>query len=556
MKAILFVVAWICVLYGFQANGDLITTLNEHTSTVFSVAFSPDGSTVASGSKDSSIKLWSVPEGDLITSLDDHNDWVNSVAFSPDGTKLASGSNDKNVIIWSVPEGDVTTTIAGYGGFRSVAFSPDGTILAAASQLIQLFSLPGGDSITNLMGHTGTIFSVAFSPDGTKLASGSGDGSIIIWNVPEGDLITTISSGIVYSVAFSPDGTKLAAASSDNTLKSWNFPEGDLITTFIGHTAWVNSVAFSPDGTKLASGSSDKSIKIWNFRQGDLITTYTGHTGAVEAVAFSPDGLHIASGSDDQTVMLWSEDSELPSASVSVTPSSTPSISLSASSTPTRSSSLTASSTRSRSHGASHTRSMSSTASSSSSVTASTSALCNQAEVLECQRGTRHYIMPCEYEEMCDNIIEWTECHRCDCSGQSLDDVEFYVETEFYCNETDPSWSIIEFGKVCIPRLECVIEDTSDLSGYCYSSKDVKVDQCECHSTCLTCGYSSMPTGQMDCITCLDGSDAITVNADGTGYCESSNTTTDFDANSGNKLAFFSYFLASSWLANALFLTL
>ena len=240
---------------------------------VLSVAFSPDGRTLASGSVDKTIKLWDVQSQREIAILTGHSDYVYSVAFSPDGRTLASGSDDKTIKLWNV---------------RSQR------------------------QIATLTGHSNYVYSVAFSPDGLTLASGSGswDKTIKLWNVRSQRQIATLTghSNTVYSVAFSPDGRTLASGSLDKTIKLWDVQSQREIATLTGHSHYVYSVAFSPDGRTLASGSWDKTIKLWDVQSQGQIATLTGHSDHVRSVAFSPDGRTLASGSDDNTIKLWEHD--------------------------------------------------------------------------------------------------------------------------------------------------------------------------------------------------------------------------------------------------------
>ena len=291
-------------------SGKLTTTLEGHSNWVYSVAFSPDGKTLASGSYDNTIKLWDVQSGKLTTTLEGHSNRVNSVAFSPDGKTLASGSSDKTIKLWDVQSGKLTTTLEGHSGtVYSVAFSPDGKTLASGSsdKTIKLWDVQSGKLTTTLEGHSNWVYSVAFSPDGKTLASGSSDKTIKLWDVQSGKLTTTLEghSGTVYSVAFSPDGKTLASGSDDNTIKLWDVQSGKLTTTLEGHSGTVYSVAFSPDGKTLASGSDDNTIKLWDVQSGKLTTTLEGHSNRVNSVAFSPDGKTLASGSYDNTIKLW-----------------------------------------------------------------------------------------------------------------------------------------------------------------------------------------------------------------------------------------------------------
>jgi WD40 repeat protein/subtilase family serine protease len=306
--------AWAAVLPAFgQGRPDIVWMRGGHAGDVTSVAFSPDGSLLASsGSWDATIKLWRVSDGALVRTLTGHTDWVNSVAFSPDGSLIASGSDDSTIKLWRVSDGALVRTLTGHWGpVTSVAFSPDGRLLASSGSddsTIKLWRVSDGALVRTLTGHWGPVTSVAFSPDGRLLASsGSWDATIKLWRVSDGALVRILTGHTdwVDSVAFSPDGSLIASGSRDATIKLWRVSDGALVATLTGHTDWVNSVAFSPDGSLIASGSRDATIKLWRVSDGALVATLTGHTWDVNSVAFSPDGSLLASGSDDSTIKLW-----------------------------------------------------------------------------------------------------------------------------------------------------------------------------------------------------------------------------------------------------------
>jgi len=186
-----------------------------------------------------------------------HADSVNSVAFSPDGSLIASGSWDATIKLWRVLDGALVRTLMGHlGGVYSVAFSPDGSLLASGGRdsTVKLWRVSDGALVRVLTGHTNEVYSVTFSPDGSLLASGSGDGTIRLWRVSNGTLVRTFQSGS-YSVAFSPDGS-LIVSGGYGTIELWRVSDGALVRILTNQITEVVSIAFSPDGTLLASGGA------------------------------------------------------------------------------------------------------------------------------------------------------------------------------------------------------------------------------------------------------------------------------------------------------------
>jgi WD40 repeat protein/energy-coupling factor transporter ATP-binding protein EcfA2 len=295
-------------------KGSEYNRLEGHTHTVYSVSFSADGKTLASGSEDKTIKLWDVETGAEIRTLSGHTHTVYRVSFSADGKTLASGSRDDGKIkLWNVETGDEIRILSGHTNIvGSFSFSADGKTLASGSwdKTIKFWNVETGAEICTLSGHTNEVTSVSFSGDGKTLVSSSWDKTIKFWNVETGREIHTLTGytndvNSYNGISFSADGKTLASGGGDKIIKLWNVETGAEICTLSGHTNEVTSVSFSGDGKTLASGSWDKTIKLWNVETGAEIRTLSGHTHTVTSVSFSADGKTLASGSLDKTIKLW-----------------------------------------------------------------------------------------------------------------------------------------------------------------------------------------------------------------------------------------------------------
>jgi WD40 repeat protein len=287
-----------------------------HSMEVNTVAFSPEGSRVVSGSGDGTLKLWEAQSGRLIRTLEVHAA-VAAVAFSLDGVRVLSGNWDNTVKLWDAATGELVRSFVGHSAYvHSVAFSPDGrhVVSGSSDKTLKLWEVASGQLVHTFEGHSDLVFSVAFAPDSARVVSGSRDKTVKLWDVATGQLLRTLNgSGEVQSVAFSPDGARVLSGSSDETIKLWDAGTGQLVRTFAGHSKQVNSVGFAPDGARVVSGSQDETVKLWDTATGQLVRTLGApdldsdrlRINFVNSVVVSPDGSRVLSGSRDGTSKLW-----------------------------------------------------------------------------------------------------------------------------------------------------------------------------------------------------------------------------------------------------------
>jgi WD40 repeat protein len=280
----------------------------EHGGYVDSVAVSPDGTKVASAGAQA-VVIWDAATGQRLLTLPAR---VNAagIAFSPDGSQVASAVGDSTVKVWDASTGKVVVTLAKEAHAitdESVAFSPDGKLLAlaGADNDVKVWDPATRQRILTLKGED-LCHGVAFSPDGRRLASSS-KGTVLVWNTATGEVVFRCPGHEkwVNSVAWAPDGSRLASAGEDRTVRIWDAATGKELLVLGVHTDAVRGIAFSPDSRRLTSASADRTVKVWDAATGKEELVLKGHTGPVQCVAFRPDGAQILSGSKDGTVRVW-----------------------------------------------------------------------------------------------------------------------------------------------------------------------------------------------------------------------------------------------------------
>jgi RNA polymerase sigma factor (sigma-70 family) len=330
------------------------------------VAFSPDGKLLAAGwgangsgagAPGGEVKLWEAATGKPLGSLTGHKRLVMSVAFSPDGKTLVSGSLDCTTRLWDVGTSkEVGRVGEGQVPLHAAAFSSDGKLLVmqtgfVGDHAVRFWDVAGAKEVRRLGGHRSTVAALAFSPDGRTLASGSVDRTVGLWDVAARKELrrSVLDDGDVTAVAVSPDGRVVRSAGRFGDVRAWEAatgkeaghfntgdgfsprlafsPDGKVVASCprLGEAGrlwdaatgkelralkpmpkWVNAVAFSPDGRLLAlgAGQGPHFITLWDVATGRLLRQFA-EQGWVISLAFSPDGRTLASGHDDRKVRLW-----------------------------------------------------------------------------------------------------------------------------------------------------------------------------------------------------------------------------------------------------------
>lgn len=288
--------------------------LTGHAAAVTSVAFSPDGRTIASASDDHTILLWSVQTRRPVGTLRGHTAPVTSVAYSADWKLLVSGggTGDGTVRLWDATTRAAVGTLAGHTeAVRSVACSPDGDLIASGGddRTTRLWSASQRVAVATLEDRPVRVNDVLFGPDGSVLLSAYADGKVRFWvtsSHKKSGLLTVYRASSVNAIAMSGKNVVIALGVSPGAVNLWDGDKSKDMGAAMTGTSPVNAVAWSPDGKTLAVGLSDGQVLLWSLKTRKRVgRPLRGHHGIVSSVAFSPDGKLLASASADRTVRLW-----------------------------------------------------------------------------------------------------------------------------------------------------------------------------------------------------------------------------------------------------------
>jgi WD40 repeat protein len=284
--------------------------LDAHFAPVRSVALSPDGVRMASGSSDNDVRLFETISGEMLFRWEHHRDNVFAVEYAPDGSTVVSGSQDRTVQIWDPVSGARITGVRALGEVSDIAFAPDGSRFATVgfySAIGEVWQAGTGAPLHLLEGHVTRLRSVAYDPSGARMATGDEDGHVIVREAATGiaEFSVDVGPAEALTLAFSLDGAQLAVGTSRGEMRLFDVAGQALEHSWTAHGGQATRVLYTFDGSMIISCGTDGTIRFWDAGSYERIAQVTGHGAAIRDLALSRDGATFASGGDDWRVFIW-----------------------------------------------------------------------------------------------------------------------------------------------------------------------------------------------------------------------------------------------------------
>ncbi|BBM88046.1 protein kinase domain-containing protein [Candidatus Uabimicrobium amorphum] len=265
---------------------------------------------------ENNIQLWDIATGAPVEILTGHTDFVTDIAYSPDGKKLLSGSKDKTLRLWTIPAQPQITLRRGYKNqkIHDIAYHPQGKLFTTLSHdHIHIWNHKDSRPIRVKKRRNAKMSKVVFSYNGEEIASASEDGKIILWDSGSLDPLYSFAtqSKHITQIQYNSDASILASSSVDTSINLWSIERATSkirhkkIMQFDAHLAKVNSITFHPNDQILASASEDNTIRLWDTKNNEQLKVISRHKAAVNFVVFSASGEFLASASDDRTIRIW-----------------------------------------------------------------------------------------------------------------------------------------------------------------------------------------------------------------------------------------------------------